>query len=91
VPTVPNTRPTALDDSPPNGTDVLSPTSLINYTIRADAGLGFIDVLNHKSDFERRILPLQWAVDSVRNFPDLAFLFSRFYDTLTRLPILLDG
>ncbi|KAI3622160.1 nod factor export atp-binding protein i [Moniliophthora roreri] len=35
----------------------------INYTIRADGGLYRIDVINHNSDFERRILPLQWAID----------------------------
>ncbi|KIJ48856.1 hypothetical protein M422DRAFT_161958 [Sphaerobolus stellatus SS14] len=40
------------------------PTTLINYTLRGDAGFGFIDVINHKSDFELRILPLQWALDS---------------------------
>lgn len=54
-------------NSAPNGTEVLPPTSLLNYTIRADAGLGFIDVVKHGSDFERRVLPLQWAVDSVRD------------------------
>ncbi len=37
----------------------------LNYTIRADSSLGYVDVENHKSDFERRILPLQWAIDSV--------------------------
>ncbi|GJJ10065.1 hypothetical protein Clacol_004291 [Clathrus columnatus] len=47
----------------PNGTDILPPQSLLNYTIRADAGLGFIDVVHHKSDFEIRVLPLQWAID----------------------------
>ncbi|KAI1786794.1 P-loop containing nucleoside triphosphate hydrolase protein [Ganoderma leucocontextum] len=36
----------------------------LNYTIRADSNLGYVDVKNHKSDFERRILPLQWAIDS---------------------------
>jgi ATP-binding cassette subfamily A (ABC1) protein 3 len=36
------------------------------YTIRADSGLVFIDVKNHKSDFEKRVLPLQWAIDEVR-------------------------
>lgn len=38
----------------------------VNYTIRADGGLFHIDVVRHSSDYERRILPLQWAVDSVR-------------------------
>ncbi|KAF9004918.1 P-loop containing nucleoside triphosphate hydrolase protein [Hymenopellis radicata] len=35
----------------------------INYTIRADAGIAHIDVVKHTSDFELRILPLQWAID----------------------------
>lgn len=39
----------------------------VNYTIRADAGLFHIDVERHTSDFEQRILPLQWAVDEVRS------------------------
>ncbi|KAF8590206.1 P-loop containing nucleoside triphosphate hydrolase protein [Ramaria rubella] len=51
-------------DTAPNGTNVLPRTSLLNYTIQGDAGLGFIDVVGHKSDFERRVLPLQWAIDS---------------------------
>ena len=37
----------------------------INYTIFGDAGLAFIDVKHHTSDFEKRILPLQWAIDRV--------------------------
>ena len=37
----------------------------LNYTIRADAGLFHIDVTKHTSDYEERLLPLQWAVDSV--------------------------
>jgi len=35
----------------------------LNYTIRADAGLAYVDVENHTSDVELRILPLQWALD----------------------------
>ncbi|KAF9022600.1 P-loop containing nucleoside triphosphate hydrolase protein [Hymenopellis radicata] len=35
----------------------------INYTIRADAGVAHIDVVRHTSDFELRVLPLQWAID----------------------------
>jgi len=35
----------------------------INYTIRADGGLFHIDVIRHTSDYELRVLPLQWAVD----------------------------
>jgi ATP-binding cassette subfamily A (ABC1) protein 3 len=37
----------------------------INYTISADSGLAFINVISHTSDFEKRILPLQWAIDQV--------------------------
>ena len=37
----------------------------INYTIFGDAGLVFIDVIHHTSDFEERMLPLQWAIDQV--------------------------
>ena len=43
-------------------------TRPVNYTIFADAGLSSIDVVHHTSDFERRVFPLQWAVDQVR-FP----------------------
>ncbi|KAJ6606797.1 hypothetical protein B0H10DRAFT_1819461 [Mycena sp. CBHHK59/15] len=35
----------------------------VNYTIFADSGLFHIDVVRHNSDFETRVLPLQWAVD----------------------------
>jgi ATP-binding cassette, subfamily A (ABC1), member 3 len=38
-------------------------SSILNYTIHADAGLFFIDVQGHQSDFEKRVFPLQWAVD----------------------------
>jgi ATP-binding cassette, subfamily A (ABC1), member 3 len=34
-----------------------------NYTIRGDAGLAYINVEKHTSDWEVRILPLQWALD----------------------------
>ena len=37
----------------------------LNYTLRADAGLFHIDVTKHTSDYEERLLPLQWAIDSV--------------------------
>ncbi|OSD01210.1 P-loop containing nucleoside triphosphate hydrolase protein [Trametes coccinea BRFM310] len=36
----------------------------LNYTLRADGGLFHIDVTRHTSDYERRVLPLQWAIDS---------------------------
>lgn len=35
----------------------------VNYTIRADAGLFYVNVENHNSDVDRRVLPLQWALD----------------------------
>lgn len=35
----------------------------LNYTIRADGGLAYIDVVKHTSDYELRLLPLQFAVD----------------------------
>ncbi|KAL0575023.1 hypothetical protein V5O48_006952 [Marasmius crinis-equi] len=50
-----------FNDIPPAGSGgIVRP---INYTIRADGGLFRIDV-NHNSDFEKRILPLQWAIDN---------------------------
>lgn len=36
----------------------------VNYTIRADAGLRYVNVEKHNSDVELRVLPLQWALDS---------------------------
>jgi hypothetical protein len=50
--------------------DIPSPSEgrPINYTIRADGGLIFVDVVKHTSDYEVRLLPLQWAVDKVRDF-----------------------
>ncbi len=41
-------------------------TEGLNYTIFVDGGLAHVDVVKHKSDYEKRVLPLQWAVDSVR-------------------------
>ncbi|KAF8079136.1 hypothetical protein FPV67DRAFT_1467643 [Lyophyllum atratum] len=49
----------AFNDIPAN----TSTGKPVNYTIRADAGLAFIDVPGHTSDFEKRVLPLQWAID----------------------------
>ncbi|CAL1693884.1 unnamed protein product [Somion occarium] len=40
-----------------------SDTRPINYTLRADGGLFHIDVVRHTSDYELRVLPLQWAID----------------------------
>jgi ATP-binding cassette, subfamily A (ABC1), member 3 len=48
-----------FDDVPANA----SLTEPVHYTIQADASLGYVDVVNHKGDYEKRILPLQWAVD----------------------------
>ncbi|KAG0704009.1 P-loop containing nucleoside triphosphate hydrolase protein [Suillus ampliporus] len=42
-----------------NATD----TTPTDYTISADGGLTYINVYSHTSDFETRILPLQWAID----------------------------
>ncbi|KAL6298600.1 hypothetical protein BKA93DRAFT_743844 [Sparassis latifolia] len=36
----------------------------INYTLRADGGLYYINVVKHTSSYEERVMPLQWAVDS---------------------------
>ncbi|KAG1840268.1 hypothetical protein DFJ58DRAFT_858320 [Suillus subalutaceus] len=49
----------AFNYLPMNATD----TTPINYTISADAGLVYVNVISHTSDFETRILPLQWALD----------------------------
>ncbi|KAJ7347934.1 hypothetical protein DFH08DRAFT_1001291, partial [Mycena albidolilacea] len=35
----------------------------IQYTIMGDSGLKRIDVVHHNGDYERRVMPLQWAVD----------------------------
>lgn len=37
----------------------------VNYTIMVDGGLFHVDVVKHTSDYEERVLPLQWALDSV--------------------------
>lgn len=52
----------------------------INYTIFGDAGLALIDVIHHTSDFEKRILPLQWAIDRVIFISDFSFLSSLIVD-----------
>ncbi|KIK34697.1 hypothetical protein CY34DRAFT_621910, partial [Suillus luteus UH-Slu-Lm8-n1] len=49
----------AFNYLPMNATDTIP----INYTISADGGLLYINVYSHTSDFETRILPLQWALD----------------------------
>ena len=48
-----------------DGIPAVGVNQTLNYTIRYDSSLGYVDVKNHKSDFELRILPLQWAIDSV--------------------------
>lgn len=40
----------------------------VDYTIYADFGLGHINVEKHTSDYEQRIMPLQWEIDKVRSF-----------------------
>ncbi len=52
----------SFDSFPTSASDDVRP---INYTIHADGGLFHIDVVRHKSDYEERLLPLQWAIDSV--------------------------
>ncbi|KAG1879528.1 hypothetical protein C8R48DRAFT_589537 [Suillus tomentosus] len=49
----------AFNYLPMNATD----PKPVNYTISADGGLVYINVISHTSDFETRILPLQWALD----------------------------
>lgn len=51
----------AFNYLPMNATD----PKPVNYTISADGGLVYINVISHTSDFETRILPLQWALDQV--------------------------
>ncbi|KAI5121844.1 hypothetical protein M0805_003277 [Coniferiporia weirii] len=48
-----NAMPTTANDTAP-----------LNYTIMVDGGLFHIDVVKHTSDYEERVLPLQWALDS---------------------------
>ena len=50
-----------FDQIPVSGSD-----GTFNYTIRVNSGIGHIDVKSHNSDYERIVLPLQWAVESVR-------------------------
>jgi ATP-binding cassette subfamily A (ABC1) protein 3 len=37
----------------------------VQYSIQVDAGLIYVNVVRHTSDFEERVLPLQWAIDQV--------------------------
>jgi ATP-binding cassette subfamily A (ABC1) protein 3 len=50
----------SFDNIPTNGSG-----QNFEYTIQADGGLTYINVIRHTSDFEKRVLPLQWAVDQV--------------------------
>lgn len=36
----------------------------MNYTIRIDGGRTAVDVEKHTSDYEKVVLPVQWAVDT---------------------------
>ncbi|KAG2067404.1 P-loop containing nucleoside triphosphate hydrolase protein [Suillus decipiens] len=49
----------AFNYLPMNATDMTP----ISYTISADGGLIYVNVISHTSSFETRILPLQWALD----------------------------
>lgn len=49
----------------PIGVPVGAATVGVNYTIMVDGGLFHVDVVRHTSDYEERVLPLQWAIDSV--------------------------
>lgn len=40
-------------------------TRPINYTILGNGGFGYINAIEHTSDYELYVLPLQWAVDQV--------------------------
>lgn len=46
----------------------------VNYTIRGCTGISYVDVWDNAGDYEKRILPLQWAIDSV----SLKFIASIF-------------
>lgn len=40
-------------------------TDPIEYTILGNGGFGYINAIEHTSDYELYVLPLQWAVDQV--------------------------
>ena len=40
-------------------------TRQITYTILGNAGFGYVNAIEHTSDYELYVLPLQWAVDQV--------------------------
>ena len=37
----------------------------MDYTLLVDNGLAEIDVDDQKSDYQQRVLPVQWAIDKV--------------------------
>ena len=37
----------------------------VDYTLLVDNGLAEIDVEDQKSDYQQRVLPMQWAIDKV--------------------------
>lgn len=49
--------------------------TIVNYTIFADSGLSYISPTNHNSDFEKRILPLQWSLDKVGDLQCICLFF----------------
>ncbi|EJD03513.1 P-loop containing nucleoside triphosphate hydrolase protein [Fomitiporia mediterranea MF3/22] len=51
-------------DSFPSSSSSGNASATLNYTIFVDGGLFHIDVEKHTSDYEERVLPLQWAIDS---------------------------
>jgi hypothetical protein len=40
--------------------------NVTSYTLISDGSRASIDVVDHRGDFEQKILPLQWAMDHVR-------------------------
>ncbi|KAI0947262.1 hypothetical protein AcV7_009727 [Taiwanofungus camphoratus] len=51
-------------NSLPTSSNNITAARSVNYTIRADEGLYYINVVKHTSGYEERVMPLQWAVDS---------------------------
>lgn len=51
------------------------------------AGLYHIDVVDHASDYEQRLLPLQWAIDEVRKLKNaqLTIIFKRMNQAIVFL------
>jgi len=40
-------------------------TSSFNYTLMSDYGVYRVNIDKHSSDFETKVVPAQWAIDSV--------------------------